>query len=736
MATLVGTGLLGGAALLVFSFRWGLALILDPEALPQVQSLLTTPLPPPTAPVTTQAALEQSVGDAGQVLGEPIKLSGGQQDADWLIFPVLAADTGNLVKLRLLQQSPTPSRPEGLVDVASVPVAPFAADTILAPFTPQERQAKVAPSEFWPQQLTRLPSPPAPNAYHWLTLKGHWTNQGRNLQYGQIVVLDPERRRLDLLAVWSSPTGQKPQWMDLDGEGIPDLVVDETTSMDPVLLGLQVVDLRGLGPSLQLQAVSWVGVPLDAGPQANRYQKALRLARHGLWRESHQMLKNLKNTLADQWNADAEAQLRLVAHHADRTRQQAEQEWSLPTQKIMALLIDGRWATALETLELTPQGLEPMMRRLASDRGKLWNRISATASLDDPDSAVFVWGGLTLEAKQTRQAAQQWLDRQPVDTATRTRLTGLLASLNAPPQPLAAAAVADTSNPSVNQRPAGEEVAALPYRVQGVIGEVKPLGQLRPEDWYVPTEQPPTLVQGEQWYAVEVPLIRRDREWQPNWSSSAGSIDPQQLWSGLPFTQAPAMTMVRWESSTLGVSHNLYVKGLQTNANTVTLLASGATTPTAQFSPIAFSDGALVWLSATQQGTPSQEVMTPLLDELMGHHGPLPEHVGTYAFGALLQEVKLHTLDLTGDGRPEQVLTFDRAALDQLQGLGIKLDRTAHKTVILTEDGKLLYSNLFQPQTLIALTNPADGLPLSLVIHDGSGYRLLQWSDRAQKFRP
>jgi hypothetical protein len=128
--------------------------------------------------------------------------------------------------------------------------------------------------------------------------------------------------------------------------------------------------------------------------------------------------------------------------------------------------------------------------------------------------------------------------------------------------------------------------------------------------------------------------------------------------------------------------------------------------------------------------------MTPLLEELRRHHGPLPEHVGTFAFAALLQEVQLHALDLTGDGRLEQVLTFDRNALGQLQGLGIKLDRTAHKTVILNESGDLLYSNLFQPQSLIALTNPADGFPLSLVTYGAGEYRILQWSDTDQAFIP
>ena len=147
-----------------------------------------------------------------------------------------------------------------LVDVADVAVPPFAADTILAPFTPEERQAKVSPADFWAQHLTRLPDPPTSTALHWLTLEGQWSSQGSRLRYGQILVVDAERQRLDSTHPSGvARQGNPPQWIDLDGEGLTDLVINETTSMDPMLLGLQVVDFRGMGPSIQLQPVAWVG---------------------------------------------------------------------------------------------------------------------------------------------------------------------------------------------------------------------------------------------------------------------------------------------------------------------------------------------------------------------------------------------------------------------------------------------------------------------------------------------
>ena len=111
--------------LLVFSFRWGLALILNPNALPQVQSLLANPLAPPSAATITYEALEQSVADRGQVLGEPVRLANPQADTDWLIFPIREANTGNIVQLRLFRPAEDAGSANELVDVADVAVPPL-----------------------------------------------------------------------------------------------------------------------------------------------------------------------------------------------------------------------------------------------------------------------------------------------------------------------------------------------------------------------------------------------------------------------------------------------------------------------------------------------------------------------------------------------------------------------------------------------------------------------------------
>jgi hypothetical protein len=751
MMALASSGLLGGGILLVLSFRWGLTLILDPQALPQLQAFLADPLAPkPLTATTTWAELQHTVGSSGQILGTPMRLPAPGPEADWLVFPVVQPASGKIVQLRVLQSTAGQGAETQLMEVAALAVPPFSAEQILAPLAAEARQSTVSPKEFVSQHLALLPTPPTPSPYHWLALTGQWSSQGTRLRYGQIVIFDPERRRLSLSEVWSSPAEQMPQWIDLDGEGPTDLVIPETIGLDPVLRGLQVVELRGLGPAVQLQPVGWVGVPLDAQAQAKPYQQALRLARGGLWRQAHTQLQKLQAPLAERWTPAAEAQLRLMDRHATLTRRQAEQDWSMPSQKIMALLIDGQWAAALDQLEASPNLLEPLMRSFSADQGRLWKRISAAASVSQPDPAVWVWGGLALEAKQNRQAAQHWLQRQPVTATTRNRLTAILNSSQAPAQPVAAPTAASTPSPSPapSSTPITSAVGAVASSAEvtasspvlGVMGPVQPWDGLPPGDWYFPEPQQPGLVQGEQWYTVEVPLVQRNQQWQGAWPQPLASTPAERLWPLLPFADNPSLTMVRWQSSLLGVTQNLYVKGLRMNNGTVTLLAAGAKTSDlalAPLAPLAFSDGALVWLSAEQKTTPtSNALLTTVMDEIDRHQGALPEPLSPATVETLLPQVQLHTLDLTGDGRAEQVLTFDPAILNQLQRLGLKLNGTTHKTMILNLDNQLLYSDLFQPHNLIALTNPRHGRPLALVVHGAQGYGLWQWSDTSQGFDP
>ena len=73
-------------------------------------------------------------------------------------------------------------------------------------------------------------------------------------------------------------------------------------------------------------------------------------------------------------------------------------------------------------------------------------------------------------------------------------------------------------------------------------------------------------------------------------------------------------------------------------------------------------------------------------------------------------------------------------ALDQLNSVGVAVEGTAPKIMILSQDGTLLYSDLTMPQSLIGLTNPALGGAVGLLVHRVGQYELATWNAAVQRF--
>jgi hypothetical protein len=739
---LVAAGLSGGVALLVLSFRWGMLLILDPEALPPLQSALLRPFSPQAlTPTTTQTALEQSLAEENQMLGIPIKITQARAETEFLIFPILDETSQTVTELKVFRSQPGADGRKELVGLSSFKVAEFDQDSILAPLQKNAQLSKVQPKALLPSQVVTLPAPPDTPEQVWLTLIGSWNHQGITLRYGQILYFNADQKILEPLTLWSSPAKTLPQWADLDGEGPMDLLIQHTMGMEPSLRGLQVRSQRGIGPAMEVQPIAWVGVPIDAGNEAHRYHKALRLARGGLWQASHDLLADLKSTLADQWNPTAEAQLRLMQHHADIARQQADQSWSMPTQQMLALIVDSRWEAALAQLENHPELLEPLMRRLAADQtnGYIWNRILAATSLPKPDPAVYVWGGLTLKAQQNEQVAQSWLDRQSVPASVWQRYRAALT----PPEPLiqAIAATPEASQTSTSQAKADSttpnspsESSAETWAIQGIIGRAIPISNPDLSSWYIPGNSGIMQTSG-QWYAVDIAAVRTQQRWQTPPLPQFRGKPPSTLWSSFQAPGRPPLQILHWTTSSRGISTALSLKGLYRQDSRVTLLGSGSTPQGSDLPPLVYSNDALVWLDATQSTPPDpNQIAAPIMEAIRQHQGSLDQNFGV-ALAAVLAQTQLHRMDLTGNGQLEQILTFDNAALDQLQAMGVKLDRSGHKTIVLSHANQMLYSDLFVPQIMVALTNPQHGLPLSLLVLQTDSYRLLTWSSEQQGFQ-
>jgi hypothetical protein len=719
---LVSAGLGGGLLLLGLSFRLGLRLMLDPEALPQALAQWQRSPPLTLAPAASLDDLRRQAEAAQQRLGDPLGLGDG-----FVLVPVLEAEPETVVSLALFQSQGSEGE---LRLIATLAIDPLPKDTVLAPFRNSSQMPTAVPSTFPLSQVVPLPSPPGASEGTWLTLEGTWQQQGLTLRYGHLLHVDLQTLELTLLEPWSSPANRPPQWADLDGDGPTDLIIDETVGLEPALRGWQVV----AGAQPRLQPVSWLRVPVDAGAKAVTYQQALRLARGGLWPQAQAHLADLKLALAQGWNPAAEAQLRLMERHAAITQRQAEQDWSTPAQYILALLIDGRWEAALAQLEKSPSLVPAVIGRLGADRGQMWNRISAAAALPDPPPAVYVWGGMAIKAQQNQPnnlagASQDWLDRQPVPALARQRLATVLTALTTHQGQTVASAKqsagggADAIASPANNLEANQPLGAIALApAEAFIGQGTSIAS--PPAGYAAPGQSLDAELG-QWYAVELRAVRQNQGWQRGSLAMPPGANPAAAWSVVQPAAQATPQILRWVSPITGVTAPLTVRGLRLANGTPTLLATGPAVMPSSPPPLVFSQGALMWLDASQGQGPDAGAIAAAATAIFGGTPP-PDWATTLA--------TQHSLDLTGDGQAERVLTWNQAALDQLKNWRVQVETTAPKTIILGQDNRVLYSDMFAPQTLVALTTPETGWPVGLLVYRSGGYDLLSWLAAAQRF--
>ncbi|MBD0337484.1 MAG: hypothetical protein ICV62_18510, partial [Cyanobacteria bacterium Co-bin13] len=501
---LIAFTLWAAATLLVFSLRWGLQLMVNPEALPWLQSGLfrqTAEL----AETVTLEALKAAAAAEGQQLGEPLRLRDAQSETDFWLLPVQTdpaqgSGPANILELRLyrlLAELPAPL----LSPVASLPVAPLEDDVVLAPLrsTPQ----KISPTRQ-PFPLTRVSQlTPFPTEGFWLMLQGQWQRSATTLRYGQIVYFDPRKQTLEGLIRWSTPTTRLPRWTDLDGVEPADLLIDETVGLEPAFRGYRLQRRQGSGTAVQLLPVTLSGVPADVTDSDGTYHRALTQSRSGLWSAALKQLQALKLKLAPKWTPTAEAQLKLVQLHAERTQQQAERRWSVPSQQILASLIDGRWEAALKQLEAAPEAQEALMRTLSNEEGRFWNRVTAALRDQAKEPAALVWGGLILKAQQDQQTALTWLTEQKAPAAARSRF---MAVAN-PPVRLAQLPAAKAVPVAATT---GERLA-----VQALVGPATWLSTVDLAQWQPwETRQAMKLAASESWYEITVMGWQQPAGWR------------------------------------------------------------------------------------------------------------------------------------------------------------------------------------------------------------------------------
>jgi hypothetical protein len=295
---------------------------------------------------------------------------------------------------------------------------------------------------------------PAPQPGLWLRLTGLQTQGSSVSTYGQIFYFDPRRERLDLMTNWVSPPGEVPQWLQVTGDNVPELVVNQTVGLEPqyAVYQLKMTD----GVAHQLQPITLREPALDAPA----YLDGLTLAKSGLWTPALALLKQHKQDNPKQWKPLAQAQLDYVQLHANVTQAQANQPSASTVQRILGYLVNGSWLPALDVLQSDRSARSEVREMLLSDTGRLANRIDTALKVSPGDSSVVAWGALLRIIRGSEAQAIAWTQRQSNGrTATVTLVQKLFKQLNKPdavstpkaiaPSPKAtAASPASTPSPS------------------------------------------------------------------------------------------------------------------------------------------------------------------------------------------------------------------------------------------------------------------------------------------------
>lgn len=695
-------------------------------------------------PVQTLTEIAAELNAQQRYAGEFMELppmSNHRETSPLKLLPVFATrspcsrDCEAIVELRLYGEPPTAKSTDQLQLLDQLTVQGPAESEVLQSLSPAQAHTVGSTYQLPLTALKSIHEGDLPGT--WLTLTGRWRTQGSPVLYGQILYVNPQTRRLTSLLNWQSPPGRLPAWHDVDHQGLPELLVNQSYSLEPSFKLYRIDNLQAVGTQTRLEEIALTPLSKFTGQSAIAYQNALFLAQRGLWSDAQSRLSQLKAQRADDWSAELERQFQLVTLHARFGAAQAERDWSQPSQKLLALLLDGRWQAALQPVNAKQQGYpEAVLPLLERDSARVWQRLTATLKLNPNHKEAQFWSALVLMAKEDEDAALKWLaadEKSPL----RQEFTAIAQTVA--PSASSTVSVTTTAPAKENESDAASATTASPLW-DGLIGEATGVGTPDAANWQRPSNAPNwSLSPGQQWFTITLQSGYKRQQWQRPLNLSASTVDLplRQLWQTLGLGASATLHGI---DLTSGNRQTLEVMGARWQGQRLTLLARGIATPHPLMvtTPGLWNEAATltpVSLASVLQSQPA--VGDRLLLTLQNHMGFEPASLTT----TLQQQVNavppwatVQRVNLVDDATAELLVNLS-PALITAQGLS-PVGQNATQLLVTTQ-GELLYSNLWTGSTaprVVGWVQPASGLPV-LVVTAGDRPEFRYWSPQNRQFQ-
>lgn len=642
-------------------------------------------------PPKTLAEIKGELTDSQLQLGEKLQLAIADS-----IYPVLRADNKEIVEIRVYK--PEANQKSGKSEAKLRLVTKINTSGLDESFVKAlslksvegKNRSATAQGRRLPLKQLQPINGDAPSQGHWFMATG---KSGSNTYGKAFYYISDPKPFLATAADWSSPATQYPQWREFTSvpnvknppppskvqnaqfkplaDNEPELVLDQTQGFEPNWQVFKVEQKDPVVSPLQLRQIT-----LNEGRSASKaYSNGLLLASVGLWSPAKDKFDTFKaelQTKGENFVPFMQEQYELISFHAEITKEQANKPTSDAGEQVMLLIVDGRWQAALNVAtasNFTTKGVVEVLKKYSPS---LWARVKAALKVQ-PASEIKTWGSLIMLQRGGLIAAADWLKAQKGDSKQAIALLYKF------------------------------DLAPLKMAPKQFLGTVRNLGKNAvSREWFI---DPPKLMAGENWYEVDVGIIRSGNDvWENAPFAELGERSPLIIWQSLGLESNPNLVVNITQDSELTQVLSLTAKSLWVGRDgQVRVLASAPedlanaingnlSDPDRESSfPAMVTDGRELEksggfdISTMELDSQTEEkIVNTIYDELqvIGQISLSPEE-----FKQQIRQWLFRSVDVTGDGKPDLVMKLERYQID----IG---DRRYPIVLAFDYNGSLLYNDI------------------------------------------